>query len=371
MKRLYALFSLAGLFLLSACSVEIVPDTAVQVTPASATVGTGDTQPFTAALNTDTAEDFTWTLSTGSGQLSGLRGTNVTYTAPETVGEYTMTVSALGVEAKNAVVNISVLKKFLATTEPETVVNSNAADQTILAGETKRFIVNVPSELSEALLYFELGDAAIGNPDPTTPATNTGLTLTVKDEAQNVIAVSSGPTSFSRAGSAALKDSLEAQSITTSLQCRGACTILRNDGATRYFLEVTATTDANYLLYAFDDVSTDSLEPNDNTCTSATTLPNATFEGAIETLGDRDCFVTTVNSPSITLAAKATTAIPIQAEIRAAANDELLTTIAVTPGGANQVYTISPARPVKVIITSPDQAGPSGSSAYDLNIVLN
>jgi hypothetical protein len=361
MKRIYLMFVV---LLLSACDVSIGPSTSVNVTPSPVTLGTGDSQVLTASLSSGTAEDFTWTLRSGEGTLSLTQGTTVTYTAPGTVGDYDITVSAIGVEAKNAVVTASVLKKFLATLEDTTVVNSNPADQTINAGETKRFIVGIPGELNEALLYFELGAVDVNNPN------NDGLTLTVKDEAQNVVAVSNDPRFFSRTASS-LQNTLEPQ-IVIPVTCRGACVILKNDDSSRYFLEVKASSNASFALFAFDDKHSDDLEPNDSTCTPATTVPNATFEGAIETLGDIDCFQTTVNVPSITLSPTLQMAIPIKAEIRAASNDEKLGEVVVTPGGQNVVFTVpSPARPVKVLVTSADQAGPTQNSTYGLNIVLN
>jgi hypothetical protein len=359
MRRLYLMIVA---LLLTACNVSIGPSASVQVTPSPVTLGTGDSQVLTASLSSGTAEDFT--LRSGEGTLSSVRGTTVTYTAPGAVGDYDITVSAIGVEARNAVVIASVLKRFVASTEDTTVVNSNPADQTINAGETKRFIVAVPSELNEDLLYFELGAVDLDNPN------NDGLTLTVKDEEQNVIAVSNGPRFFSRTASS-LQAVLEPQ-IVFPVTCRGACIILRNNDTARYFLEVEASSAASFALFAFDDRYSDDLEPNDSTCTPATTVPNATFQGAIETLGDIDCFQTTVNVPSITLSPTAQLAIPIKAEIRAASNDEKLGEVTVTPGGGNVVFSVpSPARPIKVLVTSPNQAGPTQNSTYGLNIVLN
>jgi PKD domain len=345
--------------LLSACGV-LAPTATVTVTPSPIILGTGDTQTLTASLSSGTAQDFTWTIKTGDGTLSSIRGSTITYTAPSNVGEYTITVSAVGVEATNAVVNISVLNKLLAN--PNASVAVNGADRTLISGQTKRFVVDIPSQppLGEPLLYFELGTA---------PADNTAVTLTVKDSNQSVVGVSNTPRFFTR--SATTGSALEAQAITVNQICRGACVIIRNPGAGRYFLELTATKDVSFDLFVFDDPFTDNLEPNDSTCTQATTVPNSTFEGAIETLGDIDCYQTTVNVPSVTLSLTATTAIPIRAEVRAASNDELIQSVTITPGGQNQVVSVTPPRPVKVIVTSPDRAGPSGSSKYGLNIVLN
>jgi hypothetical protein len=358
MKRL--LFLALGL-LLTACGF-VGPRATVQVTPPSPIIGTGETQTLTASLSSGTAEDFTWTIRSGDGQLSSIRGSSVTYTAPDAVGEYTITVSALGVEATNAVVRINVLKKFIASNDASIVLNPTQPDRSLTSGQTKRFIVEIPPQLTEPHLVFELG---------TSDADDTAITMVVKNANQEVIGTSNNPRFFSR--SAASASALEAQAITVTQICRGACVIIRNpQGAGRYFLELTSNRDISaFDLFLFDDPVGDGLEPNDTTCTQATTVPNSTFEGAIETLGDIDCFQTTANSPSITLSTTPQQAITIQAQIRVVGTDELLGIITIEPGGQNQVFTIDPPRPVKVLVTSLNQAGPNNSSRYGLNIVLN
>jgi hypothetical protein len=316
MKRYWFLGLLA--LVLTACSVEIAPRITVNVTPSPLTVGTGDSQVLTASLSSGTAEDFTWTIRTGDGTLSSLRGSSVTYIAPETVGEYTVTVSAVGVEATNAVVNISVLKKFLANTEPAVVINPNQADRTLTSGQTKRFIVEIPPQLTQPLLYFELGTAQ-------TDAE--AVTLVLKDSAQTVVATSSNPRFFSRTTSS--QDALKAQGISVNVICRGACVIVKNPGAGKYFLELTATKDVSFDLFVFDDVFSDTLEPNDSVCkTSADNGNSSEFLGAIETLDDVDCFQSAPNVTNVTLsnAAVQNPVIPLRAEIRRADNDELIQT---------------------------------------------
>jgi hypothetical protein len=346
--------------LLTACGV-ISPTPSVQVNPASATLGTGDAQPFTATLSSGTADDFTWTNRTdgSEGTLSATRGSTVTYTAPDTVGDYSFTVGALGVEARSAVVNVSVLRKLLGNPDPTVPVNG-AADKTLAPGQTKRFIVEIPTQLTQSLLYFEIG---------TGDADDNAVTLVVKDASQTIVAASNNPRFFSRSSSGNI---LEAQGISTNVICRGACVIVRNPGQSRYVLELTATKDVTFDLFAFDDPFTDTLEPNDSVCKTAADNGNTpVFEGAIETLDDVDCFQSAVNVTGVTLsnANILNPVIPLRAEIRRADNDELLTTLELTPGGATSVSeTRNFGVAVKVLVRGIDRAGPNDTSRYTLSL---
>jgi hypothetical protein len=357
MKR-YWLFGLVSI-MLSACSVDIGPRVTVNVTPAPVTLGTTDQQVFTASLSSGTATDFTWTVATGQGQLSPARGASVTYTAPDAVGDYDITVSAIGVEATNAVVKVSVLKKFLASTEPLAVINPVEGDKTLIAKQTKRFIVEIPAQLTQPLLYFELGTAT---------ADATAATLVLKNASQQVIAVSSNPRFFSKTATA--QSSLEAQAISADVICRGPCVIVKNPGTGRYILEVTATKDMRFDLFAFDDIASDTLEPNDSVCKTAADNSNSSqFVGALETLDDVDCFQSAATVTNVTLsnANVLNPIIPVRAEIRRADNDELLATLNLTPGGPTSVgETRNFGVAVKVLVRGVDVAGPNETSRYTL-----
>jgi hypothetical protein len=354
MKRYWFLGFVA--LALSACGV-IEPSVNVNVTPPQVTLGTTDSQVLTASLNSGTADDFSWALRTGDGTLSSTRGSSVTYTAPDIVGDYSITVSAIGIEATSAVVAVSVLKKFLANTEAGTVINP--ADKIFTSGQTKRFIVEIPAQLTQPLLYFELGTA---------DADDQAVTMVVKDASNNVIGASSNPRFFSRTASSL--NQLEAQGISANVICRGACVIVKNPGAGRYFLELTATKDVTADLFVFDDSFTDTLEPNDSVCkTSADNGNSSEFDGAIETLDDVDCFQSATTNTSLILSNTdvQNPVIPLRAEIRRANNDELIKTIELTPGGTTSIVEPIPAGvAVKVLVRGVDRAGPSESSRYTL-----
>jgi hypothetical protein len=355
MKRFWFLAALS--LVLAGCGV-VGPSVNVVVTPSPITLGTGDAQVLTASLSSGTADDFLWTIkSDGSeGTLSSTRGTSVTYTAPATVGDYNITVSAVGVEARNAVVTANVLRKFTANDNPGVVLNPDVADRTINVGETKRFIVDIPSQLRENLIYFELG---------TDNANDTAITMTLKNASQQVIARSSSPRFFTNASTS----SLAAQAaIVVDVACRGACIIVRNTNEDRYFLELTTSRNATYDLFVFDDRYSDSFEENDSTPTTDVSSPTPSFVGAIETLGDVDIFSDPRNVSSVSLSIDAATAIPITAEVRRASNDELLDTLTVTPNGTlTDTYT-GTATQVRVFVRGGNNAGPAGSSKYTLSL---
>lgn len=358
MKRLYLMIVA---LLLTACSVSLGPSASVQVTPSPVTLGTGDSQVLTASLSSGTAEDFTWTLRSGEGTLSSTRGAAVTYTAPDALGDYDITVSAIGVEAKNAVVTASVLKKFTASNDPLVVLNPGTVDRTINVDETKRFIVDIPSSLAESLIYFELG---------TEDANDTAITMTLRNSAQQIIARSSSPRFFTSASSSGI---LESQAIVVNVLCRGACIIIRNTSEDKYFIELTTSRNATYDLFVFDDRYSDSFEENDSTPTTDTSSPTPSFVGAIETLGDTDIFADPRNVSNVTLTIDSSTTIPITAEVRRASNDELIDTLTVTPGGTLTDTYPGPGVPitptqVRVFVRGGNNAGPAGNSKYTLNL---
>lgn len=354
MKRIYLMFVV---LLLSACDISIGPSTSVNVTPSPVTLGTGDSQVLTASLSSGTAQDFNWILRSGEGTLSSTKGTIVTYTAPDAIGDYDITVSAIGVEAKSAVVTASVLKKFTASNDPLVVLNPGAVDRTINVGETKRFIVDIPPSLTESLIYFELG---------TEDANDTAITMTLKNSSQQVVARSSSPRFFTAASSSGL---LEPQAaIVVDVTCRGACVIIRNTSEDKYFIELTTSRNATYDLFIFDDLYSDSFEENDSTPTTDTSSTTPSFVGAIETLGDTDIFTDPRNVSTVTLTIDSSTTIPITAEVRRVSNDELIDTLTVTPGGTLTDTFTSTATAVKVFVRGGNNAGPAGNSKYTLNL---
>jgi hypothetical protein len=353
MKRLLLM---STVLLLSACDVSVGPSVRVTVTPSPVTLGTGDSQVLTASLSSGTADDFNWTLTSGEGTLSSTRGTTVTYTAPDTVGDYDITVNALGVEARGAVVTASVLKKFTASNDPLVVLNPGAADRTINVGETKRFIVDIPPSLTESLIYFELG---------TEDANDTAVTMTLKNSSQQVIARSTSPRFFTAASSSGM---LETQAIVTNVVCRGACVIIRNTSEDRYFIELTTSRNATYDLFVFDDRYSDSFEENDSTPTTDTSTTTPSFVGAIETLGDTDIFTDPRNVSNVTLTIDSATTIPITAEVRRVSNDELIDTLTVTPSGVLTDTFTGTATAVRVFVRGGNNAGPAGNSKYTLNL---
>jgi hypothetical protein len=358
MKRFWLLLVVG---MLSACSVQLGPSVSVNVTPAPVTLGTGDSQVLTASLSSGEAQDFLWTLNSGGGILSPTRGKSVTYTAPEVVGDYDITVSAVGVEAKSAVATVNVLKKFIANSDPQVILNPDQGDKTLTSGVTKRYIVDVPTQLTQGLLYFEL-------------KTTSAVTLTVKDKDQKVIATSNDPKFFSSASPAS--NVLSSQAIVASVTCRGPCVIVKNTGQSRYILELSASSDATYDLFIFDDPYSDGLEPNDSVCsTTATNNNSLSFDGAIETLDDVDCFQSPANVSSVTLsiADSPSTVVPLRAELRRADNDEIIRTLELTPGGATTsvIETRAFGVAVKVLVRGVGKAGPVNNSKYKVIFTTN
>ena len=109
-KRLLILLSLSFLLFLAACggeSEETPDEVAVSISPETATLTPQGSETFTATVTGSDESSVTWTASEGS---LAEDGTSVTYTAPETEGEYTLTATSVADTNKSASATITVAK---------------------------------------------------------------------------------------------------------------------------------------------------------------------------------------------------------------------------------------------------------------------
>lgn len=354
-KSLFALSLLLSMLVIVGCPV--VPGLpTITITPSSVTLGTGESQVFTASIADNPGAVFNWTVKSGQGTLSSSTGKSVTYTAPAAQGVYTISVDSLSA-AKAAVATITVASRLNAGGDSGTPILNNGA---IAAGETQRYIVNVPSSIIGAndVLYFEL-------------QTMDNVKLSLYDDNQNLIAQSNNPEFFSKSLSSS--SALESQ-IVTNVICRGPCVIVKKNAGT-YYLKLESTTAATYKLFVFPDIYADKTEPNDSAnCVNqaallapAITINPEPVEAAIETLDDVDCFTDSGAMKQVVLKTIANTAIKLKAEIRDADTGTVLGTLSAGPSENQETFTLTTARKLKVFVTGDDQAGPGANSRYTLD----
>ena len=188
-----------------------------------------------------------------------------------------------------------------------------ASGVTLEAGAVQEYIIAVPESLSEGLIYIEL-------------ESSDSLTL----EAGGYF--STGPTFFSDENPAAPDGDegqvLGTQGISELRSCRGSCIILNNDDAASYPVQITNTGagEASFSLYAFEAAFSDSGEPanDEEECgvdlselepTAIPVTPGAA-DGAIETIGDADCFVdSSEDRVSIIFSASEALSVPLAFEV--------------------------------------------------------
>jgi hypothetical protein len=238
-----------------------------------------------------------------------------------------------------------------AASPPETL-----DERFIQADEAAYYQVLVPSTLDEGLLFLEARSDL------------TPVTLTVYDSSGEELYVSSSPDWFS---SASLTDTrLEAQAIEVATRCLGPCVIVENTPSLLY-ARITATRGAEVSFYAFDLPYGDSTEPENNDCTGLTPaaivpVPRTSYQGALETVGDADCFL--VNEPVSRVRLETTpnnTGIPIQALVFDGLSNRLLDTLLVGPNDLDDFTFDLGTGALAVRIEALDErAGPSLTSQY-------
>lgn len=350
----------------------------VSISPETVTsLVVGTTQTFDANATPVGETTFEW--SAARGDVGAGSTAQITYTAPSTPGEDTLSVTTGTGATDTLPLDILEAQEDLeAVADPDTTL---VTDITLAAGAVQNYIIQIPEGLSESLLYIEL-------------ETDNSLTLSAGDY------FSTNPGSFSDEDPAAGgededeegADFKDAQTITTQAigdprACRGPCIILNND-ATSYPVAVTNTGDAaaTFSLYAYDAEPVDSGEPENDNCSvdlgdlillDVPLTPGAA-DGAIETIGDVDCYEEeSEERVSIIFSAPETLSIPLVAEIFNADEPGLPPTIIeIEPGrtafsdcgAADASERIVIAVRADDLAAGAELAGPSANTNYSLEI---
>jgi hypothetical protein len=166
----------------------------VSITPSSATVNSGSSQGFTATVNFDSSGDgVTWSIGSGSGSLSNVTTTSVTYTAAYPVStQQTVTLTATSIKntARSATATITVPATPLTVTVSPTSAG-------LSAGQTQNFTAAVINDVGSAGVTWSLNPATgygtltnttttgVTYNAPATIASSTSVTLTATSIANN------------------------------------------------------------------------------------------------------------------------------------------------------------------------------------------
>lgn len=255
--------------------------------------------------------------------------------------------------------------------------NTDSVGQgTLSAGEEDYYRVNVPAGRQGELVFFELKQRNI-------PAT-----ITVFDSNRREILASNNRRFFaSGTGSLSTAGELDAQSISvTGYICEGPCGIVRKRSQdTTYFVRVRASSTARTFDYDLAAYTADTQDPmwDESGCkdvsvesavgpTSIGVVPADPIveRGAIEILGDEDCFDS--GAFGIREITFETSTGNEGIRFRVVIEDEdgrEIRSFAVGPGPASRPETLKDRQPVRIrVFSDNNRAGPAGSSTYQLTL---
>lgn len=345
---------------LSGCAFVTPAIPKVVVSPSSVVLGRGESLDLTATLDSGSATNFSWSVEAGAGSFNDTNGTSATgtkvkYTAPQNDGDYKVTVSAVGVEATSAVLTITVVEQVSATGAYN--VDTPLRSGVINPNSSKRYIIQTGG-LTKPLLKLEVG-------------TSQSVTLKVFDANNQLLATSNNKTFFTKEPTPVNSQGLEPQ-IVLPLRCDGPCVAIPRTGERYIVLIEAGNAQVSYRFDAYEDAYAEDTEPANNTCVDSDALPggegNYTEVGAIETLGDVDCFNTVRPVGTVRLVRTAGTTLNLKAEITNLTTNRVDTLeVKQTDSATEQVLTFAPAAPVKIVVTSSDgRAGPSENSIYNV-----
>lgn len=245
--------------------------------------------------------------------------------------------------------------------DPNVLVKQGA----LQSGESITEFFTVPASLSGDLIYFELDQ-------------DNGLELTLS-KGRGPDLESSDPRFFGIVGFGIASSALETQAIEINIICRGPCVIFERGqvGEERVVtLTISNPTNSvkNYGLYAFSDSYADSTEPENNDCSliesseidvsSIVIRPSESYEGALETVEDEDCFNSDGSVNAVTLETFRNTAIVVAADVY----DEFgfVTTLRAGPGDDSDSVEVGNSKVRVKVLPGNNRAGPSANSGYEL-----
>lgn len=121
------------------------PSVGISLTPTSASLTTGGTQQFTAAVTGSTNTGVAWSASGGTVSSAGL------YTAPATAGTYSVTATSMADTTKSASATVTI------TTPTMVAVSISPTSASLRAGGTQQFTATVAGTTNTAVTWSASG----------------------------------------------------------------------------------------------------------------------------------------------------------------------------------------------------------------------
>ena len=175
------------------------PVVGISITPTSASLVTGGTQQFTAAVTGTSNTAVSWSASGGSVSSSGM------YTAPSTAGTYTVTATSAANTSKTASATVSVSAPTVVA------ISVSPTSSSLLTGGTQQFTATVSGTSNTAVTWSATGGSVSSSGLYTAPSSAGSYTVkatsaadstksasaTVSVAAAPVVAITVSPTSAS------------------------------------------------------------------------------------------------------------------------------------------------------------------------------
>ena len=154
--------------------VATSPAISVSVSPASASIATGVSQQFTAAVSGTTNTAVTWSATGGTISTNGL------YTAPAAAGNYTVRATSVADTSKSASATVTVTAP-----PPVVAVSVSPTTASLQTGATQQFAASVTGSSNTGVTWTATGGTISAGGLYTAPATAGTYTVTATSVADN------------------------------------------------------------------------------------------------------------------------------------------------------------------------------------------
>jgi Putative Ig domain/Beta-propeller repeat len=166
----------------ASAAVTVNTTVAVTISPGSASLATGGSQQFTAAVSGSSNTAVTWSATGGTVSSSGM------YTAPATAGTYTVKATSVADSTKSASAAVTV------STAPVVSVSISPASVSLLTSGTQQFTASVTGSSNTAVTWSATGGTISTGGLYTAPATAGTFTVTATSVADSTKSASAAVT---------------------------------------------------------------------------------------------------------------------------------------------------------------------------------
>ncbi len=156
-----------------------VPSTGLLVSPSAISLLSGHQQQFTAALNGSSDSAVTWSTSGGTISRTGL------YTAPSSVGSYTVTARAVNSRRRVATAVVTVTSSTPTPPPVATAISISPSVSNLKTGTTQQFTAVVTGATNTAVTWSASSGTITSSGLYTAPASSGSYTITATSQADS------------------------------------------------------------------------------------------------------------------------------------------------------------------------------------------